>query len=178
MDIASGHRELLISRPLGSGREIRGSSGELDRRDESRSAAARAIPTRENARRLSGWWRRRRGWTSTSPLSISSARCGAPYQLTTRQITARSLVTAGAISQRLARAETAGLITRAPTTTSRRGVLVTLTPQGHTLIAESAIAELYDSGGLAPGQAEHRSSASLPTPSSRRCARRGVYEVQ
>ncbi|WP_280401232.1 MarR family transcriptional regulator [Nocardia carnea] len=41
-------------------------------------------------------------------------RSGPPYRLTTRQIAARSLVTAGAISQRLARAEAAGLITRSP----------------------------------------------------------------
>lgn len=80
---------------------------------------------------------------STLDLLSTLRRAGAPYQLTTRQITARSLVTAGAISQRLARAETAGLITREPTTTSRRGVLVTLTPQGHELI-ERIVRELLD----------------------------------
>ncbi|MFF0500018.1 MarR family winged helix-turn-helix transcriptional regulator [Nocardia aobensis] len=80
---------------------------------------------------------------STLDLLSTLRRAGAPYQLTTRQITARSLVTAGAISQRLARAETAGLITRERTTTSRRGVLVTLTPQGHKLI-ERIVRELLD----------------------------------
>ncbi|MEU5761437.1 MarR family transcriptional regulator [Nocardia sp. NPDC047648] len=70
---------------------------------------------------------------STLDLLSTLRRSGPPYQLTTRQIAARSLVTAGAISQRLTRAETAGLITRAPTSATRRGVLVTLTPEGHRL---------------------------------------------
>ncbi|MET9285053.1 MarR family winged helix-turn-helix transcriptional regulator [Nocardia beijingensis] len=68
---------------------------------------------------------------STLDLLSTLRRSGPPYQLTTRQIAARSLVTAGAISQRLARAEAAGLILREPTSATRRGVLVTLTPEGH-----------------------------------------------
>ncbi|MEU4843063.1 MarR family winged helix-turn-helix transcriptional regulator [Nocardia testacea] len=80
---------------------------------------------------------------STLDLLSTLRRAGAPYQLTTRQITARGLVTAGAISQRLARAETAGLITREPTASSRRGVLVSLTPEGHELI-ERIVRELLD----------------------------------
>ncbi|MGV9973763.1 MarR family winged helix-turn-helix transcriptional regulator [Nocardia beijingensis] len=68
---------------------------------------------------------------STLDLLSTLRRSGPPYQLTTRQIAARSLVTAGAISQRLARAEAAGLILREPTSATRRGVLVTLTPDGH-----------------------------------------------
>ncbi|WP_328396978.1 MarR family winged helix-turn-helix transcriptional regulator [Nocardia sp. NBC_00416] len=70
---------------------------------------------------------------STLDLLSTLRRSGPPYQLTTRQIAARSLVTAGAISQRLTRAEAAGLITRAPTSATRRGVLVTLTAAGHRL---------------------------------------------
>ncbi|BCK57635.1 MarR family winged helix-turn-helix transcriptional regulator [Nocardia wallacei] len=80
---------------------------------------------------------------STLDLLSTLRRAGPPYQLTTRQITARSLVTAGAISQRLTRAEAAGLITRAPTTSSRRGVLVTLTAEGHEVI-ERVVRELLD----------------------------------
>ncbi|MFI2280959.1 MarR family winged helix-turn-helix transcriptional regulator [Nocardia beijingensis] len=68
---------------------------------------------------------------STLDLLSTLRRSGPPYQLTTRQIAARSLVTAGAVSQRLARAEAAGLIIREPTSATRRGVLVTLTPDGH-----------------------------------------------
>ncbi|UBI40998.1 MarR family transcriptional regulator [Streptomyces mobaraensis] len=64
-------------------------------------------------------------------------RSGPPYALTTRELTHRTLVTAGAISQRVARAEREGLVARTPGTTGRRAVLVTLTPEGHALIERS-----------------------------------------
>lgn len=60
-------------------------------------------------------------------------RAGPPYRLTTRQITERTRVTAGAISQRLARAEGLGLVQRASVEGSR-SVEVTLTPAGHELV--------------------------------------------
>ncbi len=60
-------------------------------------------------------------------------RAGHPYRLTTRQITEQTRVTAGAISQRLARAERAGLIERTPVPGSRT-VAVTLTGAGHALV--------------------------------------------
>lgn len=60
-------------------------------------------------------------------------RAGSPYRLTTRQLTEQTRVTAGAISQRLARAEHAGLVHRAPVTGSR-AVSVSLTPAGHALV--------------------------------------------
>nr|WP_238355523.1 MarR family transcriptional regulator [Kribbella sandramycini] len=62
-------------------------------------------------------------------------RAGAPYQLTTRELAARTLVTAGAISQRVTRAESANLVTRTPA--PHRAVLITLTPTGHALIERS-----------------------------------------
>lgn len=61
-------------------------------------------------------------------------RSGPPYQLTTRELTARSLVSAGAISQRLARAQRAGLIERNSSEIHRRAVAVTLTAHGHHMI--------------------------------------------
>lgn len=78
---------------------------------------------------------------ATLDLLSTLRRSGPPYRLTTRQISARSLVTAGAISQRLARAETAGLITRAPAPAMRRGVMVSLTAAGHRL-TEHVVREL------------------------------------
>jgi DNA-binding MarR family transcriptional regulator len=59
-------------------------------------------------------------------------RSGRPYELSTRELGARTLVTAGAISQRVARAERQGLVVRekAPP----RAVLVRLTKRGHALI--------------------------------------------
>lgn len=65
-------------------------------------------------------------------------RAGKPYRLSTRQLAERTLVTAGAISQRVARAERAGLVTRAPTAETRRGVTVTLATAGHRLIESTA----------------------------------------
>ncbi len=61
-------------------------------------------------------------------------RSGPPYQLTTRELTERTLVTAGAISQRVARAENDGLVQRAAGAEGSRSVIVTLTPAGHELV--------------------------------------------
>ena len=62
-------------------------------------------------------------------------RAGPPYQLTTRQLTEQTRVTAGAISQRVARAERSGLVTRTPAEDrSSRAVVVALTPAGHALV--------------------------------------------
>lgn len=59
-------------------------------------------------------------------------RSGRPYELTTRELGARTLVTAGAISQRVARAEAQGLVGREAG--ARRTVLVRLTDAGHALV--------------------------------------------
>jgi DNA-binding MarR family transcriptional regulator len=61
-------------------------------------------------------------------------RAGKPYRLSTRELARRSLVTAGAISQRIARAERAGLVTRETESDGSRAVLVSLTPDGHDLV--------------------------------------------
>ncbi|MFF5982472.1 MarR family winged helix-turn-helix transcriptional regulator [Streptomyces olindensis] len=61
-------------------------------------------------------------------------RSGPPYTLSTRDLAAHSLVTAGAISQRVARAERDNLVTRRPAPGRRRAVLVELTPSGHELV--------------------------------------------
>jgi DNA-binding MarR family transcriptional regulator len=69
-------------------------------------------------------------------------RSGPPYALSTREIAQRTLVTAGAISQRVARAERDGLVRRAAGTTGRRTVLVSLTDAGKSLIDSSVDAVL------------------------------------
>jgi DNA-binding MarR family transcriptional regulator len=71
---------------------------------------------------------------STLDLLSVIRRAGPPYELTTREITRRTLVTAGAISQRITRAEQAGLVERSPSPVSRRAVAVRLTEAGHELI--------------------------------------------
>jgi len=81
--------------------------------------------------------------SSTLDLLSVIRRSGPPYELTTREITRRTLVTAGAVSQRLARAEQAGLVSRAPSPRSRRAVSVTLTGAGHALI-EATVRQLLE----------------------------------
>ncbi|MYY09720.1 MarR family transcriptional regulator [Streptomyces sp. SID4919] len=61
-------------------------------------------------------------------------RGGPPYTLTTRELARRSLVTAGAVSQRVARAERDGLVVRGNGRGRPRTVEVTLTPAGHDLV--------------------------------------------
>jgi DNA-binding MarR family transcriptional regulator len=80
---------------------------------------------------------------ATLDLLSAIRRAGPPYELTTREITRRTLVTAGAVSQRVALAERVGLVTRAPSSASRRAVSVRLTQAGHALI-ESTVRELLD----------------------------------
>jgi DNA-binding MarR family transcriptional regulator len=72
---------------------------------------------------------------STLDLLSVIRRSGPPYELTTREITRRTLITAGAVSQRVTRAEQAGLVERSPSSVSPRAVCVRLTETGHDLIA-------------------------------------------
>ena len=81
--------------------------------------------------------------SSTLDLLSVIRRAGPPYELTTREITRRTLVTAGAVSQRVARAEQAGLVERASSSASRRAVAVRLTEAGHALV-EAAVRRLLD----------------------------------
>jgi DNA-binding MarR family transcriptional regulator len=61
-------------------------------------------------------------------------RAGPPYLLTTREIAQRALVTAGAVSQRVARAEREGLVRRTAAGDGTRAVNVSLTSAGHALV--------------------------------------------
>jgi DNA-binding MarR family transcriptional regulator len=64
-------------------------------------------------------------------------RSGPPYELTTRELVRRTLVTAGAISQRVSRAERAGLVARRTEGKGSRAVLVILTEEGHELVEQT-----------------------------------------
>lgn len=75
--------------------------------------------------------------SATLDLLATLRRAGSPYQLSPGALAARTLVSAGAISQRVARAQRAGLVDRVPTGGDGRGVLVTLTPAGHALVEET-----------------------------------------
>jgi DNA-binding MarR family transcriptional regulator len=61
-------------------------------------------------------------------------RSGPPYRLTAGEMQRRSLVTAGAISQRLDRLEEAGLVRRQRDSNDRRIIHISLTPRGRRLI--------------------------------------------
>jgi DNA-binding MarR family transcriptional regulator len=61
-------------------------------------------------------------------------RSGPPYRLTTREIARRALVTAGAVSQRVSRAEREGLVERTAASDGSRSVFVTLTAAGHARV--------------------------------------------
>ncbi|MET8685623.1 MarR family transcriptional regulator [Streptomyces sp. NPDC004732] len=72
--------------------------------------------------------------TATLDLLSVLRRSGKPYTLTTRELGRLSMVTAGAVSQRVARAEREGLVTRRPGEGKPRTVEVTLTEAGHALV--------------------------------------------
>lgn len=78
---------------------------------------------------------------ATLDLLSTLRRSGTPWSLTTRELAAQTLVTAGAISQRVARAERDGLVVRSPSDAGRRAVAVSLTDAGHELV-ERAVREL------------------------------------
>jgi DNA-binding MarR family transcriptional regulator len=68
---------------------------------------------------------------ATLDLLSTLRRAGAPYRLSTRELAARCLVTAGAVTQRVDRAQRSGLVRRMAPVRGSRTVLVELTPDGH-----------------------------------------------
>lgn len=69
-------------------------------------------------------------------------RSGPPYQLKPTTLHGLMMVTSGAMTNRIDRAEALGLISRSPDPADRRGVIVTLEPKGIEL-AEEAMAAYY-----------------------------------
>jgi DNA-binding MarR family transcriptional regulator len=70
-------------------------------------------------------------------------RAGAPYELSPGQLVAQTLVTSGTMTNRVDRLERRGLVGRSPDPNDRRGVIVTLTPNGRQVV-DSAMADLLD----------------------------------
>jgi DNA-binding MarR family transcriptional regulator len=71
---------------------------------------------------------------ATLDLLSTLRRAGSPYRLSPGQIARRTLVSAGAVSQRVARAESHGLVERVRTGADGRAVTVTLSAAGHALV--------------------------------------------
>jgi DNA-binding MarR family transcriptional regulator len=95
---------------------------------------------------------------ATLDLLSTLRRSGSPYRLSTRDLSQRCLVTAGAITQRVARAQETGLVRRIPPAPGSRTVYVELTDEGHRAV-ESAVTRLlsYEQGlvdVLSPEQQE------------------------
>ncbi|MFD9537799.1 MarR family winged helix-turn-helix transcriptional regulator [Streptomyces sp. NPDC060010] len=69
-------------------------------------------------------------------------RSGIPYTLSPRQLSATLMLTTGGMTGRLDKLEKAGLLTRSPDPHDRRGLHVTITDRGLTLIDEAVTAGL------------------------------------
>ncbi|MEV4556878.1 MarR family transcriptional regulator [Kitasatospora sp. NPDC049285] len=64
-------------------------------------------------------------------------RAGAPYERAPGELAAHTMVTTGAITKRIDRLERAGLVTRRPAATDRRGRVVALTEAGRSVIDQA-----------------------------------------
>ncbi|MGW4897195.1 MarR family winged helix-turn-helix transcriptional regulator [Kitasatospora sp. NPDC004240] len=69
-------------------------------------------------------------------------RCGEPYTLSPRELTATLMLTTGGMTGRLDKLERAGMVTRSPDPGDRRGLRITLTPEGRTTVDAAVAAGL------------------------------------
>jgi len=88
-------------------------------------------------------------------------RSGAPFSLTPTALYETTMVTSGAMTNRLDRLEKAGLIRRVPHPSDRRGLMVQLTEEGRELIDRAVEAHVEN---------EHRILSSLDTEERERLA--------
>lgn len=81
-------------------------------------------------------------WESFS-LLVTLRRVGTPYELRPGELLSVSLLTSGAVTNRIDRVESKGWVERLPDPDDRRGVIVRLTPAGRKL-ADQAIAVHFE----------------------------------
>ena len=81
------------------------------------------------------------GWEAFS-LIVTLRRSGKPYELRPTDILRESLLTSGAITNRIDRVEQMGLVERRPDKDDRRSYVIRLTPAGKKL-ADKAIAQHF-----------------------------------
>lgn len=87
---------------------------------------------------------------------VTLRRAGAPFEMNPTALYRESLLSSGAITNRIDRVEAAGLVRRLPDPNDRRGTIVRLTPKGRTL-ADRAIKLHFESlaeslSGLDPAE--------------------------
>ncbi|MFD0258544.1 MarR family winged helix-turn-helix transcriptional regulator [Kitasatospora indigofera] len=92
---------------------------------------------------------------ATLDLLSTLRRSGPPYRLTTRELADRSLITAGAVTQRVDRAQGEGLVRRLPPEPGTRAVEVELTAPGHRAVEEAVGGLLTYEQGLVESLAPH-----------------------
>jgi DNA-binding MarR family transcriptional regulator len=90
-------------------------------------------------------------------------RSGQPYALTPTALYEATMVTSGAMTNRLDRLEKAGLILRGPHPNDRRGIVVQLTERGLALIDEALTAHVANEHEILAGlsSAERETLAQL-----------------
>jgi DNA-binding MarR family transcriptional regulator len=90
-------------------------------------------------------------------------RAGPPYRLRPTDFAATLMLTSSGTTKRLDRLEAAGHITREPDPSDRRGVLITLTPQGSSLVDKAAVKHMANERHILAGltAAEQRQLADL-----------------
>jgi DNA-binding MarR family transcriptional regulator len=93
---------------------------------------------------------------ATLDLLSTLRRAGPPYRLTAGTVAELSLVSAGAISQRVARAEREGLVRRDRSGADGRLSYVTLTAAGHALVERSVDGLLRHEDTLLAALTEHQ----------------------
>lgn len=92
--------------------------------------------------------------TATLDLLSTLRRSGAPYRMTTRELADASLITAGAITQRVERAVKQGLVNRI-TRSGSRTVDVELTQAGYDITSTLVTAVLEHENDLLQGLSPH-----------------------
>ncbi|TPJ42316.1 MarR family transcriptional regulator [Mesorhizobium sp. B2-5-4] len=78
-------------------------------------------------------------------------RSGSPYALNPTALYEATMVTSGAMTNRLDRLETSGLIQRGPHPNDRRGIVVRLTEKGLALIDEAVAAHVANEHQILSG---------------------------
>ncbi|RWE41667.1 MAG: MarR family transcriptional regulator [Mesorhizobium sp.] len=78
-------------------------------------------------------------------------RSGSPYALTPTALYEATMVTSGAMTNRLDRLEASGLIQRAPHPNDRRGIIVRLSDKGLALIDEAVTAHVANEHQILSG---------------------------